>query len=61
MNTDKNTELESIKQLLRLLLVKLGATSEEIGAALHMHPGSARKLLPGRKIKKFDFFQKEVS
>ncbi len=53
-------ELESIKRLILLLLIKLGATSDEIGAALNMHPGSVRKLMPGRKIKKFDFLQKEA-
>ncbi len=52
-------ELESIKKLLLLLLIKLGTTSEEIGAALGMHPGSVRKLISGRKIKKLDFVHKE--
>lgn len=44
-------ELEHIKRLLILLLVKLGATSEEIGLALKMNSSVVRKLLPMRKIK----------
>lgn len=55
MRDDTAVELESIKKLLLLLLVKLGATSEEIGAALDMHPGSVRKIISGRKIKKLEF------
>ena len=57
MTEDAVAELDSIKRLLLLLLVKLGATSDEIGAALRMHPGSARKLMPGRKVKRLEFVQ----
>ena len=47
-----SSELEAIKRLLMLLLVKMGSTSEEIAAALDIHPGSVRKMLPGKKIKR---------
>ncbi len=44
-------DLEHIKRLLMVLLVKLGATSEEIGVALKTDSGTVRKLLPMKKIK----------
>jgi hypothetical protein len=40
--------------LLILLLLKLGATSEEIGAALDIDSSGIRKLLNVRKIKKIN-------
>jgi len=46
-------ELQSIKKLLMALLVKLGATSEEIGDILRMHPGAVRKVIPVKRIRKF--------
>ena len=46
-------ELESIRKLLIGLLVKLGATSEEIGDILGMDSSTVRKMLPIQKIKKF--------
>jgi DNA-binding CsgD family transcriptional regulator len=52
------TELDCIKRLLILLLIKLGATSDEIAAALKMHPGAVRKLVPGREIRKIDVVKK---
>jgi DNA-directed RNA polymerase specialized sigma24 family protein len=45
-------ELQSIRKLLILLLVKLGATSEEIAQALGMDSSTVRKMLPIQKIKK---------
>lgn len=47
-------ELEAIKRLLMLLLVKLGSTSDEIGTALAMHPSRVRQLVPTGKIKNLD-------
>ncbi|MGH8645731.1 MAG: hypothetical protein ACREX4_15235 [Gammaproteobacteria bacterium] len=44
-------DLEQIKRLLILLLVKLGTTSEEIGLALKTDSSTVRKLLPMKKIK----------
>lgn len=45
------SDLEHIKRLLIVLLVKLGATSEEIGLALRTDSSTVRKLLPMKKIK----------
>jgi len=51
--TDRTAgELEAIKKLLILLLVKLGSTSEEIGAALGVHHSRVRQLVPTSKVKK---------
>jgi hypothetical protein len=44
-------DLEQIKRLLMLLLIKLGATSEEIGLALKTDSSTVRKLLPIKKIR----------
>lgn len=51
----KEKELESIKRLLILLLLKLGASSEEIGSALGVDSSVVRKMLPIRSIKKIEF------
>ena len=48
-------ELEAIKRLLILLLVKLGATSEEIGVALGLSPQRVRQLVATAKVKKITF------
>jgi hypothetical protein len=45
-------EIEDVKRLLILLLVKLGSTSDEIGAALGVHHSRVRQLVPTRRIKK---------
>jgi hypothetical protein len=51
---DKATlkELESIKNLLILLLIKSGATSEEIGRAIGVDSSVIRRMFPMRKTKK---------
>jgi len=46
-------ELQSIKRLLIALLVKLGATSEEIGDVLGVDSSTVRKIVPVTKIRKF--------
>ncbi len=51
------TEVESVKRLLILLLLKLGATSQEIGAALGIDSSAIRKMLPIRSIKKIEFIR----
>lgn len=48
-------DLQDVKRLLILLLLKLGSTSEEIGAALGVDGSAVRRLIPSRKIKKFAF------
>jgi len=50
--TGKNQELTDIKRLMMLLLVKLGATSEEMGLALQVDPSQVRRMLPTRQVKK---------
>lgn len=51
MAAREKNELENIKRLLVVLLAKLGASSEEIGVGLGMHPGAVRKWMPLGKIK----------
>lgn len=45
-------ELESIKNLLVLMLIKSGSTSEEISSATEEDSSTIRKKFPIRKIKK---------
>jgi hypothetical protein len=47
-------QMESVKRLLILLLLKLGSTSQEIGAALGVDSSVVRKMLPVRSIKKIE-------
>ena len=53
-------EIEDIKRLLILLLVKLGSTSEEIGAALGVHHSRVRQLVRTGRIKKIDFTAPDI-
>jgi len=46
-------ELEAIKNLLIIFLIKSGATSEEIGLALGVDSSVVRRMFPMKKIKKF--------
>ncbi len=46
-------ELDSIKRLLILLLLKGGATQEEIGTALQIDRSAVSRMFPSRKIRKF--------
>lgn len=50
MSDDKN--LEDIKRLLILLLVKLDSTSEEIATALKVEASGVRKMIPFRQVKR---------
>ena len=45
-------EAQNIKALLIVLLLKLGASSEEIGPALGVHPSRVRQMVPVSKIRK---------
>jgi hypothetical protein len=54
MAAEKISDIESIRRLLMLLLLKLGATSEEIGAALGIDSSGVRKIFPIRSIKKIE-------
>jgi hypothetical protein len=50
MADEKN--LEDIKRLLILLLVKLNATSDEIATALQVEASGVRKMIPFRQVKR---------
>lgn len=45
-------ELDDIKRLLVLLLVKLDSTSEEIATALRVDSSVVRRMMPFRQIKR---------
>lgn len=47
----RERQLEDIKRLLILLLVKVGSTSEEVGAALGVDSSTVRKMMPLRGVK----------
>jgi hypothetical protein len=55
MTAKEVSEIESVKRLLILLLLKLGATSQEIGAAVGTDSSGIRRLVPIRKNKKLGF------
>lgn len=46
-------ELDSIKKLLVLLLLKAGATQDEVGGALGIDRSTISRWFPGIKIHKF--------
>ncbi len=50
MTEEKN--LEDIKRLLVLLLIKLDSTSEEIATALQVDSSAVRRMIPFRQIKR---------
>jgi len=52
MDSDELKELESIKRLLIALLLKLGASSQEIAAALGVDSSVVRKMFAMKAIKK---------
>ncbi len=47
-------ELENIKRLLIALLLKLGASSEEVGTALSVDSSVIRRMFPVKKFKKVE-------
>lgn len=51
MAAKEEKDLQDIKRLLMLLLIKLGTTSEEIGLALGTDSSVVRRSLPMRRIK----------
>ena len=46
-------DLESIKRLLVLLLLKAGATQTEVASALGVRQGTVSRMFPGERIRKF--------
>lgn len=55
MTSEELKQLEAIKRLLIALLLKLGASSEEIGTALGVDSSVVRKVFPIKKIRKVEF------
>ena len=48
-------ELADIKRLLILLLVKMGASQEELASALQLDRSRVSRMIPARKIEKLTF------
>jgi transcriptional regulator len=48
-------ELDGIKRLLILLLIKGGASQDEIEMALHTDQANVSRIFPARKVKRFEF------
>jgi predicted transcriptional regulator len=48
-------ELDAIKRLLTLLLMKAGASQDELSAALKVDRSTVSRMLPTRKVKNFRF------
>lgn len=57
MTEKEISDIERVKRLLILLLLKLGATSEEIGVALGIDSSGVRKMFPVRSIKKIELIR----
>lgn len=57
MKSEELAQLESIKRLLIALLLKLGATSQEIGLALGIDSSNIRKMFPVKKIRKAELIR----
>jgi predicted transcriptional regulator len=47
-------QLESIKRLLALFLMKTGVSQDEIALALQTDQGTISRMIPRRKIKTYD-------
>ncbi len=52
MTSARLSETESIKRLLVLFLLKIGASSEEIGLALDVNSSLIRRMFPAKAILK---------
>lgn len=46
-------ELDAIKRLLILMLIKAGASQGEIAMALHTDQANVSRMFPARKVKRF--------
>ena len=47
-------ELDGIKRLLILMLIKAGASQGEIAMALHTDQANVSRMFPARKVKRFE-------
>ncbi len=54
MKKIKTNELESVMRLLIAILLKLGASSEEIALALGVDASYIRHMMPVKKIKRLE-------
>jgi len=54
MKSGTQNDLEDIKRLLIVLLLKLGASSQEIGVALGVDSSAVRKLFSMKSIRKLE-------
>lgn len=52
MNGANDRQIEDLKRLMIVLLVKLGATSDEIALALQVDASRVRQMMPVSKIHK---------
>ena len=52
MEKEALKELESIKKLLILLLIKSGVSADVIGKTLGLHPSRISQMFPVKKIKR---------
>lgn len=52
MPADTNKQLEDIKRLLMLLLMKLDTNSQEIALALQVDSSAVRRAMPGSGVRK---------
>ena len=59
MTDEAAQELDVVKRLLVVLLMKLGATSDEIGLALNVSGRRVRQMFPSGQIGKADFVKTE--
>ncbi len=50
--TETDKQLEDVKRLLVLLLLKLGSTSDEIALAMQVDSSAIRRMIPARQVKK---------
>lgn len=57
MNSEELKELESIKRLLIALLLKLGASSQEIAAALGVDSSVVRKMFSMKAVEKLEIIR----
>ncbi len=54
MKSDNQNDLKDIKRLLIVLLLKLGASSQEISVALGVDSSAVRKMFSMKSIKKLE-------
>lgn len=57
MDSAELKELENIKRLLIALPLKLGASSQEVAAALGVNSSGVRKMFPMKAVKKLPQIQ----